>query len=184
MVSARADGSCHAGFIFALSAIDTVLLLGLMFCSCALERAPPRELFLGQRPIAAELGVGVLHGAAQSSCVVVRRADWSFAPSRRPCTTSRRARLRSLLRLAAACCAAFIVARADRGRRARRAAARVSAAPLRTAVSGGARSGSSSRAWRSVSGTRCRAGTPPSSPGSSARSGARSIWRGAASSPP
>jgi membrane protease YdiL (CAAX protease family) len=54
------DGTLSPEFIFAVSAVDTALLLGLVFAFLSLSNDDPRDLFLGHRRIASELGVGLL----------------------------------------------------------------------------------------------------------------------------
>jgi membrane protease YdiL (CAAX protease family) len=55
-----ADGAISPTFIFAVSAIDTVLLLGLVFFFLRASREHPRDVFLRQGLVVTELSVGVL----------------------------------------------------------------------------------------------------------------------------
>lgn len=59
-VSPSVDGDLSPRFIFAVSAIDTILLLGLMFLFLRVSNERPRDVFLGTRPVLPELGVGLM----------------------------------------------------------------------------------------------------------------------------
>jgi membrane protease YdiL (CAAX protease family) len=54
------DGMLSPGFIFAISAIDTVLLLLLVFSLLRLSGERARDIFLGSRPITGEVSVGLV----------------------------------------------------------------------------------------------------------------------------
>ncbi len=54
------DGILSPGFIFALSAIDTVLLLLLVFSLLRLSGERPWDIFLGSRPLMGEVSVGLV----------------------------------------------------------------------------------------------------------------------------
>lgn len=56
----HADGSLSPGFVFAVSAIDTILLLGLVFLFLRASNESARQIFLGARPVVPELAVGVV----------------------------------------------------------------------------------------------------------------------------
>jgi len=56
----RADGSLSANFIFALSLLDTVLLLSLIAWLLWRRGESPRRVFLGNRPVGPEVGAGIL----------------------------------------------------------------------------------------------------------------------------
>ena len=56
----RADGSLSANFIFALSLLDTVLLLSLIAWLLWRRGESPRRVFLGDRPVGPEIAAGVL----------------------------------------------------------------------------------------------------------------------------
>ena len=56
----RADGSLSAIFIFALSLLDTVVLLALILWLLLRRAESPRQVFLGDRPVGPEIGAGVL----------------------------------------------------------------------------------------------------------------------------
>jgi membrane protease YdiL (CAAX protease family) len=56
----RADGSLSGSFVFALSLLDTVLLLTLIFWLMTRRGERPRAVFFGDRPVAPEVGVGFL----------------------------------------------------------------------------------------------------------------------------
>ena len=56
----RADGSLSATFIFALSLLDTVVLLSLILWLLRRRAESPRRVFLGDRPVGPEVGAGVL----------------------------------------------------------------------------------------------------------------------------
>ena len=68
-------------FVFAVSAIDTVLLLGLVFLFIRLSHERPRDVFLGQRRIIGEMGMGVLAMPAIFALVIaVQLSIRTFAP--------------------------------------------------------------------------------------------------------
>jgi len=54
------DGTLSAQFIFAVSAIDTVLLLGLIFLFLRLSHDRARDVFLGSQPIGTEVRLGIV----------------------------------------------------------------------------------------------------------------------------
>lgn len=54
------DGGLSLGFVAALSAADTVLLLGLVLWFLRLRGESPRQLFLGSRSVAGEIRLGLL----------------------------------------------------------------------------------------------------------------------------
>ena len=56
----RGDGSLSATFIFALSLIDTVVLLTLILYFLLRRGERPAQVFAGHRPIGPEIGAGVL----------------------------------------------------------------------------------------------------------------------------
>lgn len=53
-------GALAPTFVFAVSALDTVLLLGLVFLFLRLSGDSPREVFLGSRPPEVEISLGLL----------------------------------------------------------------------------------------------------------------------------
>jgi membrane protease YdiL (CAAX protease family) len=55
-----ADGNPSAGFIFGLSALDTLLLLTLVFTFLHRSRESPRALFIGERQPGPEIRLGLL----------------------------------------------------------------------------------------------------------------------------
>ena len=59
-ITLPADSSPTPLFIFALSAIDTVLLLGLIFGLLRASRESARQIFLGDRDITQEMRFGIL----------------------------------------------------------------------------------------------------------------------------
>ncbi len=68
-------------FVFAVSAIDTVLLLGLVFLFLRHSRESPRDVFLGRRSIPAELGMGLLAMPAIFALVIAAQLSIrAFAP--------------------------------------------------------------------------------------------------------
>lgn len=81
-VSPLVDGALSAGFVVALSLIDTVLVLGLIFGLLRLHGESPRALFLGDRPARRETALGLLLvaptvGLAAASVLVLRQiAPW------------------------------------------------------------------------------------------------------------
>lgn len=56
----RADGSLSAPFVFALSLIDTVLLLSLIMIFLVRRGEHPGRVFFGERPVMPEVAAGVL----------------------------------------------------------------------------------------------------------------------------
>lgn len=55
------DGTqLSARFVFTLTLVDTVVLLSLIFWLLLRRGESPRQVFLGDRPIAGEIGVGIL----------------------------------------------------------------------------------------------------------------------------
>lgn len=54
------DGTLSPTFVFALSGLDTVLLLGLVWACLRLSNEPVRELIVGTRPPRTELALGLL----------------------------------------------------------------------------------------------------------------------------
>jgi len=56
----RADGSLSGSFVFALSLLDTVVLLTLIVWLMARRGERPAAIFFGDRPVAPEVGVGFL----------------------------------------------------------------------------------------------------------------------------
>ena len=56
----RADGSLSAIFIFALSLLDTVVLLSLILWLLLRRAESPRRVFFGDRPAGPEVAVGIL----------------------------------------------------------------------------------------------------------------------------
>ena len=78
------DGTLSPTFIFAVSAIDTVLLLGLVFLFLRLSHDRPRDVFLRQGTARTEASVGVLLLPAVFMIVIaVQFAVQTFAPSLR-----------------------------------------------------------------------------------------------------
>ena len=68
-------------FVFAVSAIDTMLLLGLVFLFLRLSNEHPRDVFLGQRRIVVEMGMGLLAMPAIFALVIaVQLSIRAFAP--------------------------------------------------------------------------------------------------------
>ena len=65
------DGTLSARFVFALSAMDTVLLLGLVLTFLNASRERPSAIFLGQRPVVRELWFGLLTVPAVLAMVLV-----------------------------------------------------------------------------------------------------------------
>jgi membrane protease YdiL (CAAX protease family) len=59
-ISPSVGGELSPRFIFAVSAIDTVLVLGLVFMFLRASHERPGDVFLGQRRVMPELGVGVM----------------------------------------------------------------------------------------------------------------------------
>ena len=59
-VTAGPAGGLSPPFVFAVSAIDTVLLLGLIFLFLRASNERPRDIFLGQRRTATEFVVGMV----------------------------------------------------------------------------------------------------------------------------
>lgn len=55
------DGNeLSARFVFTLTILDTVVLLSLIFWLLLRRGESPRQVFLGDRPVAGEIGIGVL----------------------------------------------------------------------------------------------------------------------------
>lgn len=54
------DGALSLGFVAAVSAADTILLLTLVLWFLRLRGESPRQLFLGARPLAGEIRLGLL----------------------------------------------------------------------------------------------------------------------------
>lgn len=78
------DGTLSAPFIFALSIVDTVVLLSLIFVLLLRRGESPRRVFIGDRPIAREAGAGVLSVPLVVTIVVVLSVIVSrLAPSLR-----------------------------------------------------------------------------------------------------
>ena len=67
----RADGSLSGSFVFALSLLDTVLLLTLIVWLIKRRGERLREVFFGDRPVAPEIGFGFLALPAIVTIVVV-----------------------------------------------------------------------------------------------------------------
>lgn len=59
LAPATAEGAVTARFIFLVSALDTVLLLSLIFLLMAWSGDRPADVFLGRRPIGPEAAVGL-----------------------------------------------------------------------------------------------------------------------------
>jgi membrane protease YdiL (CAAX protease family) len=75
------DGVISPTFIFAVSAIDTVLLLGLVFLFLFHSHERPRDVFLAQGRPAGEIGLGVLLLPAVFMLVIgVQLVIQQFAP--------------------------------------------------------------------------------------------------------
>jgi membrane protease YdiL (CAAX protease family) len=73
-----------ATFVFTLTLLDTILLLSLIFWLLLRRGESPRHVFLGERPIAGEIGVGFLSLPAVIGLVVVLMAAiLRFAPALR-----------------------------------------------------------------------------------------------------
>ena len=78
------DGSLSASFVFALTLLDTLLLLSLIFAFLLRRGESPRRVFLGERPVAREAAVGVLSvPVAMTIVIVVSVIVRRFAPSLR-----------------------------------------------------------------------------------------------------
>ena len=86
----RADGSLSGSFVFALSLLDTVLLLTLIVWLMKRRGERPATIFFGDRPVAPEVGVGLLSLPAIVTIVIVL-----MMAIRRCCTTSRITRWRA-----------------------------------------------------------------------------------------
>lgn len=79
---ARPDGSLSGPFIFALSLLDTVLLLTLILWLMKRRGEQPRAIFFGARPVASEVGVGILSVPVVVTIVVLlMMAIRVFAPA-------------------------------------------------------------------------------------------------------
>ena len=176
----QADGALSRAFIFALSLVDTVVLVSLISGSCC--------------------GAANVRGRCSAAAGRWRARS---APACCRCPWCSRSSSWS------ACCCAIRPVAAQRAREsaARHSSAPSPACAMFLSwsiVAGGVREelqrafllhrfrgdlgqpwmGCSSRASRSASATRCKAWMPRSSPGRSARSGASSTWSAAARSPP
>lgn len=68
---ARPDGSLSGSFVFALSLLDTALLLTLILWLMARRGESPRAIFFGGRAVAPEVGFGFLSLPAVVTIVVV-----------------------------------------------------------------------------------------------------------------
>lgn len=80
----QSDGSLSAPFVFALTLLDTILLLSLIFAFLRRRGDSPRRVFLGERAIAREVGAGVLSvPVAMTIVIVVSLMVRQFAPSLR-----------------------------------------------------------------------------------------------------
>lgn len=76
-----ADGSFNIGFVAVLSLADTAFLIGLMVMFLLAQGERPREVFLGGRPIAAEVRAGIpLTFAAFGIAFVVLVSVRAMAP--------------------------------------------------------------------------------------------------------
>jgi membrane protease YdiL (CAAX protease family) len=81
-IQPTANGALSPAFVFALSAADTVLLLGLVFLFLRLSNESPRAIFLGDARIPQEIGVGLLLvPVILTVVVVVQLAIRLFAPA-------------------------------------------------------------------------------------------------------
>jgi membrane protease YdiL (CAAX protease family) len=75
------DGALSPFFVFLLSGIDTVLLLGLVFFFLKLSHEHPAQVFFGEKRALHELGVGLLMVPAIFMLVIaVQLAIRTFAP--------------------------------------------------------------------------------------------------------
>lgn len=54
------DQQLSADFVFTLTLLDTVLLLSIIFWLLLRRGESPRQVFLGPRPVAGEVGIGIL----------------------------------------------------------------------------------------------------------------------------
>lgn len=80
-ITPATEGTLTPRFIFAISAIDTVLLLLLVFALLRLSYERPRDIFLSPRPIVGELSVALLTVPALFMVVVaVQRGLRVIAP--------------------------------------------------------------------------------------------------------
>ncbi len=74
-------GTLNPVFVFAVSAIDTVLLLGLVLLFLRHSHERPRDVFLGERAVVGELGMGLLAMPAIFALVIaVQLTIRSLAP--------------------------------------------------------------------------------------------------------
>src|SRR5688572_966832 len=74
-------GQLNLTFVVLVSLVDTVLLLGLIAIFLSIHGERPHELFLGRRPIAAEVRAGIpLTLVALTLAVGVLLAIQQFAP--------------------------------------------------------------------------------------------------------
>lgn len=81
-ITPMVDGALSPTFVFVLSGLDTVLLLGLVFLFLRASNERPSGVLLGDRPFTRELGTGVLLVPALFALVVVLQlAIRAFAPS-------------------------------------------------------------------------------------------------------
>ena len=67
----RADGSLSGSFVFALSLLDTVLLLALIVWLMKRRGERPATIFFGDRPVGPEVGVGFLSLPVVVTIVIV-----------------------------------------------------------------------------------------------------------------
>jgi membrane protease YdiL (CAAX protease family) len=82
MSPVRGDGTLSAAFVFTLSIVDTVVLLSLIFALLLRRGESPRRVFLGDRSLVRETGVGVLSLPAVFMIVIlVSVLVRQFAPS-------------------------------------------------------------------------------------------------------
>lgn len=78
----RPDGSLSGTFVFALSLLDTVILLTMIVWLLRMRGERPRTIFFGERPVAPEIGVGFLSVPVVVTIVIVlMMAIRVFVPS-------------------------------------------------------------------------------------------------------
>ena len=78
----RDDGALSARFVFALSLVDTAVLLSLIFLFLLRRGESPRRVLIGDRPIVREAGAGVLSlPVAFGIVILVSVLVRQFAPS-------------------------------------------------------------------------------------------------------
>jgi membrane protease YdiL (CAAX protease family) len=78
----RPDGSLSGSFVFALSLLDTVVLLMLIVGLMRIRGERPRTILFGERPVAPEVGFGFLSLPVVVTIVIVlMTAIRVFAPS-------------------------------------------------------------------------------------------------------